>query len=165
MYIRYTRYHPLSLLLQFSPYNLTIIRIPHSNLKRTKIQYYTVLIVVTRTNRQQNHYLLNHSMVQSPSSEAGQEFPGISGNPKVHYRTHKRPPPVSILGQPNPVHIPTSHLMEIRSNIIRPLRLGLPSCLLPYFFPTKTLYTPSPQPYEPHVQPISFFPILSPVKY
>ena len=27
---------------------------------------------------------------------------------------------LSTLGQPNPVHIPTSHLLEIRSNIIRP---------------------------------------------
>ena len=64
-------------------------------------------------------------MVQSPSWEANcfaasQEIPRISRNPKVHYRTHKRPPPISILGQPNPVHIPTSHLLEIRSNIISP---------------------------------------------
>ena len=70
-------------------------------------------------------YLLTYSMVQSPSWEANcfaanQEIPRISRNPKVHYRTHKRPPPVSILGQPNPVHIPTSHLLEIRPNIIHP---------------------------------------------
>ena len=37
------------------------------------------------------------------------------------------------------------------------LRLGLPSGLLPSRFPTKTLYTPSPHPYAPHAQPISFF--------
>ena len=64
-------------------------------------------------------------MVQSPSWEANwfaasQEIPRISRNPKVHYRAHKRPPPVSILGQPNPIHIPTSHLLEIHPNIIHP---------------------------------------------
>jgi len=64
-------------------------------------------------------------MEQSPSWEANwsagsQETPHISQNPKVHYRTHKRPPPVPILGQPNPVHIHTSHLLEIHPNIIRP---------------------------------------------
>ena len=49
---------------------------------------------------------------------ASQEIPRISRNPKVHYRTHKLPPPVSILRQPNPVHIPTSYLLEIHPNII-----------------------------------------------
>ena len=68
---------------------------------------------------------ITYSMVQSPSwetnwSAASQEIPPISRNPKVHYGTHKRPPPVSILGQPNPVHIPTSHLVEIHPNIIHP---------------------------------------------
>ena len=64
-------------------------------------------------------------MVQSPSWEANwfaasQEIPRISRNPKVHYRTHKRPPLVPILGQPNPVHIPTFQLLNIRPNIIHP---------------------------------------------
>ena len=76
-------------------------------------------------NTMKPHYLLTHSMVQSPSWEANwfaasQEIPRISRNPKFHYRTHKRPPPVSILGQPNPVHIPTSHLLGIHPNIIHP---------------------------------------------
>jgi len=64
-------------------------------------------------------------MVQSPSwaancFAASQEIPRISRNTKVHFRTQKRPPHVSILGQPNPVHIPTSHLLEIHPNIIHP---------------------------------------------
>jgi len=57
-------------------------------------------------------------MLQISSREAtwfasSQEFPCISRNPKAHYRTHKLTPPVSLLGEPNPVHIPTSHLLEI----------------------------------------------------
>ena len=48
------------------------------------------------------------------------KFPAFLWNPKAHYRTHKRPPPVPILGQPNLVHISTSHLLEIQPNIIHP---------------------------------------------
>jgi hypothetical protein len=64
-------------------------------------------------------------MVWNPSWEsnwfaASQEIPSISWNQKVHYCTHKRPPTVSILAQPNPVHISTFHLLEIRRNIIHP---------------------------------------------
>ena len=70
--------------------------------------------------------LLTYSLVQSPSWEANlfaasQEIPRISRNQKVHYRTHKRSPPVSILGQANPLHIPTSNLLEIHPNIIHPI--------------------------------------------
>jgi len=109
-------------------------------------------------------------MVQSPTWEANwfaasQEIPPISRNPKVHYRTHKRPPPVSILDQPNPVHIPTSHLQEIHPNIIHPSMPRSPQWFLPSGFPTKTLYTPSHHPYVLHAQPISFFSILSPAQY
>ena len=85
-------------------------------------------------------YLLTQSMVQSPSLEANwfaasEEIPRISRNPKVHYRTHKRPPPVPIVGQPNPVHIPTSHLLEIRPNIIHPSTPRSPQWSLYLQFP------------------------------
>ena len=83
-------------------------------------------------------YLLTYSNAQSPSWEANwfvacQEIPRISRNPKVHYRTHKRPPPVSILSQPNPVHIPTSHILEIYPNIIHPSTPRSPQWLFPSF--------------------------------
>jgi len=85
-------------------------------------------------------YLLTYSMVQSPSWEANwlaasQEIPRISRNPKVHYRTHKRPPTVSILDQPNPVHIPTFHLLEIHPNIIHPSTPRSPQCSPSLRFP------------------------------
>ena len=93
-----------------------------------------------RINIVYNIYLLTHSMVQSPSWEANwfsasQEIPRISRNPKVHYRTHKRPPPVSILDQPNPVHITTSHLLEIRPNIIHPSTSRSPQWSPSFRFP------------------------------
>ena len=108
--------------------------------------------------------------MQSPSWEANwfaasQEIPRISRNPKVHYRTHKRPP--LSLSWASPIQSIYPHPTSWRSNLILSthLRLGLPSGLFPSGFPTKTLYTPSPHPYAPHALPISFFSILSPAQY
>ena len=125
---------------------------------------------VNSNNGLANTYLLTYSMVQSPSWEANwfaasQEIPRISRNPKVRYPTHKRPPPVSILGQPNPVHIPTSHLLEIYPNIIHPSTPRSPQWSLSLRFPQQDPITPSPHPYAPHAQPISLFSILSLAQY
>ena len=84
--------------------------------------------------------LLTYSMVQSPSWEANwfaasQEIPGILWNQKVHYRTHKRPPPVPTLCQPNSVHIPTSHHLEIHPNNIHPSTPRSPQWSLSLRFP------------------------------
>ena len=99
-------------------------------------------------------YLLTYSMVQSPSWEANcfaasQEIPRISRNPKVHYRTYKRLPPVSILGQPNPVHIPTSHLLEIHPNIIHPSTPRSPQWSLSLRFPHQDPIHPLSPPIRP----------------
>ena len=92
------------------------------------------------------------------------KFPAFLWNPKVHYRTHKPPPPFPVLGQPNPVHIPTSHLLEIHPNIIHPSTPRSPQWSLSLQFPhqdtirppllTHTRHMPSPSHssrfYHPH---------------
>jgi len=85
-------------------------------------------------------------MAHSPSWEAfhfsvSQEIPHSLWNQKFHNRFHKCPPPVPILSQLDPLHIPTSYFLKIRLKIILPSKPGSSNWSLSLDFPTKTLYT------------------------
>jgi hypothetical protein len=75
---------------------------------------------------------------QSPSWEANrcsasQEIPRILW--KIHFRTHKHPPPVPILGKINPVNDSPSHLLTTHFNITllcTPRSSKWPSLRLPH---------------------------------
>jgi hypothetical protein len=72
---------------------------------------------------------------------ATRQFPSILWKTKVHYRVHNSSPPVPILSQTNPVH--NSRHISKRSIVMLfiHLRLGLPSGLFPFGFPTNNLHT------------------------
>jgi hypothetical protein len=107
--------------------------------------------------------------VQSPSwaanwSAASQEIPRISRNPKVHYRTHKPPPTVPTLGQPNPVHYP--HPTSWRFILIYTSTPRSPQWSLSPRFPHQDPVQPPLLTHTRHMpSPSQLFSILSPVQF
>ena len=96
---------------------------------------------------QLNRYLLTPRCRVLLENQTGlqlvKKFPAFHGTRRFITALTSVSPPVSILGQPNPVHIPTSHLLEIYPNIIHPSTSKSPQWSLSLRFPRQDPIHPS----------------------
>jgi hypothetical protein len=101
-----------------------------------------------------NFMELRHSC-EAASCAATQEISNISGNQKVHYRIHKSPSSVPVLGQINPLHTIPSSLHPSSILILSThLHLGLSSGFFSSGFPNNVLHALI-SPFVLHALPIS----------
>ena len=115
---------------------------------------FSPLFVLLRLHRQVSTYLLTYLLTlwsrvllqKLTDFAANQEIPRILWNPKVHYRSHKRPPPVPILSQLYPVPTTPSHFQKIHLNIILPSTPGSPKWSLSIMVPHQNPVFASPLP-------------------
>ena len=117
-------------------------------------------------------YLLTYLLHGAESLFEANRFSALSKislilwNPKVHYRIHKCPPPVSALSQLVPVHKPTSHFLKNYLDLFFPSTPGSSKWSLSFRFPSpKPCIRLSSPPLALSAPPISFFSILSLEQY
>ena len=96
---------------------------------------YLYFVFPSAQNTLSLNYLHRYYMEQGISVEANRfsasrEIPRILWNPTINYRIQKCPPPLPILSQLDPVHIPTSHFLKIHLIFSSHLCLGLRSVTL-----------------------------------